>query len=86
MKMLLIAAALTVAAPAFAQTPAPAANAHAGHKMPADHADHKMPADQADHDGCCKKDADGKMVCSMQHKEAEGAAADPHAGHDMTSE
>lgn len=99
MKMLLIAAAMAVASPAFSQTAAPAADPHAGHTMPADQAGHKMPADHAGHDGCCEKNADGKMACCAkmeaagkkmaccEDKAAAGeAAADPHAGHDMSAQ
>jgi Spy/CpxP family protein refolding chaperone len=92
MKIFLTAIALTIAAPALAQTAAPA-DAHAGHPTKS------MPAEHQKHDGCCDKMADGKMMpCCEKMKaagktmdccdeQAEGkTAADPHAGHGMSSE
>jgi Spy/CpxP family protein refolding chaperone len=92
MKILLTAIALTIAAPAAAQTAQPAANPHAGHAMPADHGQHK--GNHSQHDGeagheahkkhCEQMKADGKkMDCCEKHAEKSGAT-DPHAGHDMS--
>jgi hypothetical protein len=81
MKMLITAALLTIAAPAFAQ-----ADPHAGHKE-GQHEGHKMDCcKDADGNGkmdCCEKMKDGKaMDCCGKGSKKTGA--DPHAGHDMS--
>ena len=87
MKLILSAIALAFASPALAQAPAPAHDAHAqhaqhaGHAQHADHAKHAQHngasghEGHADHDGCCKKDADGKMACCEKMK-AQGKKMD----------
>jgi hypothetical protein len=109
MKLFLIAVAMATAAPAVAQTAAPA-NPHAsqaGHsaqQAQGQQAGHGAPAaqsGQADpHPGhavadCCRRGANERMAsrkamasgngrgcCAGQR--AQGRAADPHAGHDMS--
>lgn len=93
MKMILAAIALTIAAPAFAQT-----DPHAAHNA-AEHAAHQK-AEQAGHEGhaegCCKEaegkkmdcckdaDGDGKMDCCEKGAESgKTAGHDAHAGHAM---
>mgnify|MGYP000970496853 CR=1 FL=1 len=76
MKLLLIAVAMATAAPAVAQTAAPAnpQSNHAGHPAPVQgqHAGHGTAAAQAGqadpHAGhamadCCRRDANGRMTC-----------------------
>lgn len=85
MKMMLVAIAMTIASPAFAQAAAPT-DAHAQHSSHVGTADHSMHAEHGGHDragGCCEKYADGKMAC-CEKSDAETPAADPHAGHDMS--
>lgn len=83
MKMLIAAALLTIAAPAFAQ-----ADPHAGHHQGQHegHEQHKSCCEQKDADGtrkaCCEKMKDGKaMDCCEKHAAKTGS--DAHAGHDM---
>ena len=82
MKLLITAALLTIAAPAFAQ-----ANPHAGHHQQGQHEGHKMDCcKDADANGkrdCCEKMKDGKaMDCCG--KDAKKTGADAHSGHDMS--
>ena len=82
MKIIIGAFALTLAVPAAAQT-APAADPHAGHKMPGtDHSQHQ----QGKHDckDCCDKmKSGGKMDCMDTKGEAKPAASASggNAGH-----
>lgn len=88
MKIFLIAIAMTIAFPAAAQT-APAADPHAGHKMPVDHSQHSGHGNaahgQAGHEGhmkCCEKN-DGKKAGCCDKVKADGARMDcceKHAG------
>lgn len=94
MKMLLIASAMMIAAPAFAQNAAPAHDHHGAHgAAPAGHQGHGTPAKDphAGHkmDGeCCLKTADGKMRPCCEKMQASGKpmaccekATDAHKGH-----
>jgi len=84
LKYILGAAALTIAAPVFAQT-APVADPHAGH---AQHAQGPGPQQHAEHSGhgdmmmeCCKKccddsKAESKMACCDKPKDAPEAPAE----------
>lgn len=96
MKMLLTAIALTIAAPALAQTAAPA-DAHAGHHgqatssqaQPAtnSHAGHDMGGmmDAAAMKAQCDKmKAEGMKMDGCAMHAGSKAKADPHAGHDMS--
>jgi hypothetical protein len=85
MKLLITAALLTIAAPAFAQ-----ADPHAGHHQQGQHEgheQHKSCCEQKDADGtrkdCCEKMKDGKpMDCCEEHAKKTGG--DAPAGHDMS--
>lgn len=90
MKMLIAAIALTIAAPAAAQT----ADPHAGHDMSAGHEGHDMGehADSMKMDCCKDADGNGKMDCceKMGTEEAkpccdkqDKAAHESHDGHQM---
>ncbi|WP_458732708.1 hypothetical protein [Sphingobium xenophagum] len=84
MKLIIAAITMMIATPAFAQNAAPAdahsqRTSHEGHEG---HEGHDMS------DGCCDKDAEGKMGCCEKMKAkgkatppSEAPAADPHAGH-----
>lgn len=97
MRMLLTAIALTVAAPALAQTAAPA-DSHAEHSAPAGsaptatsanpHADHDMGGmmdAQAMKAHCDKMKAEGKTMDGCDMHKGSATNADPHAGHEMNS-
>ena len=83
MKILIAAALLTVASPAFAQS----ADPHSGHPQ-GQHEEHEQHKDCCDHknpDGtpmeCCKAAEDGtRPACCDKHGEGD----DAHAGHDMS--
>lgn len=84
LKMLLGAAALTIATPVFAQS-TPAADPHAGHSSTTQPATPQaQPSDHAGHEkmDCCKKcggkDGKAKMDCCDKPK---GAASVKPAGH-----
>lgn len=99
MKMILTAMALLIAAPALAQTAAPAGPhaAHSGHAATAQaqpaadpHAGHAMDGTMKGHamSAECKKmceemKAAGKKMECCDKHAGAEAAADPHAGHDM---
>jgi hypothetical protein len=85
MKKILFAAALIVAAPAYAQQ----ADPHAGHQGHGQsHEQHKDCCSDKDGNGkmdCCEKMNDGKpMECCAKH--AKKTDADSHAGHDMSKQ
>lgn len=75
---MIFAAALAAAQAA----PAAPANPHAQHgqsgQMDQSKMDHSQKGDGSE--GCCKKDADGKMKCTMQHKPAGDSAHQGHKG------
>lgn len=77
MKILLVAIAM-IAAPAIAQTAAPAPMDHSGHNMPGDHK-----GDEGK-DCCAGMKADGKKMDCCDKAAAKTGIADPHAGHDMS--
>ncbi|HET9398810.1 MAG TPA: hypothetical protein VFO45_08335 [Sphingomicrobium sp.] len=85
MKMFLGAIALTFAAPALSQTPAPAADPHAAHKS-MDHS--KMDHSKMDHSkmgdakmDCCKQ-AKADCCCCKDKAAAKPASAPAAMGHD----
>ncbi len=96
MKMLLTTIALTIAAPAVAQTAAPA-DAHAGHHAQAGsakagnptnpHAGHNMGGmmnAQAMKAHCEQVKAEGMKMDGCDMHAGSKAKADPHAGHNMS--
>ena len=94
MKLFLTAIAMTFAVPAAAQTANPTANPHAGHAQHADHSKMDHSKQGEGHKDCCDgmkmdccdkaKRTAGKMDCCEKHSGKAGAAADGHAGHDMS--
>ena len=96
MKMLLTAIALTIAAPALAQTAAPV-DAHAGHNAQTASSPAKPATDpHAGHDmggmmdveamkaHCEKMKAEGMTMDGCDMHAGSKSKADPHAGHDMS--
>ena len=81
MKTLLGTLSLFLAVPAIAQT-APAADPHAGHKMPAQQDEKDCCAKmKAEGKECCCKDKAGKVHDMEQHQSGHDQGHDGHAGH-----
>ena len=81
MKMIFGAIALFLAVPAVAQT-APAADAHAGHQMPAHEEEKKGCCEKMKAEGkeCCCKDMAGKGHDMKEHQSGTERGADGHNG------